>query len=51
MRHRIGYSDVLWAIEEAEGRRVNFPDIRGEMMMVRVQAAAVFEAHDIGGMQ
>lgn len=41
MRHRIGFSDVLWALEEAEGRYVNFPSIAEGQIMVRVQGAAV----------
>jgi len=41
MRHRLGYTDVLWAIEEAEGKQVIFPEIPQDRIMVRVQAAAV----------
>lgn len=41
MRHRLGYTDVLWAIEEAEGKKVVFPEIPQGRIMVRVQAAAV----------
>jgi carbamoyl-phosphate synthase large subunit len=41
MRHRLGYTDVLWAIEEAEGKQVGFPEIPQDRIMVRVQAAAV----------
>jgi carbamoyl-phosphate synthase large subunit len=41
MRHRLGYTDVLWAIEEAEGKKVVFPEIPQDRIMVRVQAAAV----------
>lgn len=41
MRHRLGYTDVLWAIDEAEGKRVVFPEIPQGRIMVRVQAAAV----------
>lgn len=51
MRHRMGFSDVLWAIEEAEGKSVRFPLIQNDTIMVRVQAAAVFTARQIGGMQ
>lgn len=42
MRHRIGYTDVLWAIEEAEGKSINFPKIAQDQMMVRLQGAAVY---------
>jgi carbamoyl-phosphate synthase large subunit len=48
MRHRIGFTDVLWAIEEAEGKTVNFPKVQKNKIMVRVQAAAVFENKEDG---
>jgi carbamoyl-phosphate synthase large subunit len=41
MRHRIGFSDVLWALDEAEGKSINFPDISPNRIMVRVQGATV----------
>ena len=41
MRHRIGFSDVLWALEEAEGKSVVFPEIPQDRIMVRVQGATV----------
>ena len=41
MRHRIGYSDVLWALDETEGKSVVFPEIPQDRIMVRVQGAAV----------
>ena len=41
MRHRIGYSDVLWALDEAEGKTVNFPHIPKNQIMVRVQGASI----------
>ncbi len=41
MRHRLGYTDVLWAIEEAEGKQVVFPEIAQDRIMVRVQGATV----------
>lgn len=48
MRHRIGFSDVLWAIEEADGNIVRFPTIDRNKIMVRVQAAAIFDPMDTG---
>lgn len=42
MRHRLGYTDVLWAIEEAEGKQVVFPEIPQGRIMVRVQAAVIY---------
>ncbi len=41
MRHRLGYTDVLWALEEAEGKSVAFPDIHQDQIMVRVQGATI----------
>ncbi len=41
MRHRIGFSDVLWALDEAEGKPIGFPDISPNQIMVRVQGATV----------
>lgn len=41
MRHRLGFTDVLWALDEAEGGRVEFPDIEVGKIMVRVQGAMV----------
>ena len=41
MRHRLGYTDVLWAIEEAEGKQIVFPEIPQGRILVRVQGAAV----------
>ncbi len=42
MRHRLGYSDLLWAIDEAEGKSVHFPKIAQDQMMVRVQNATIY---------
>lgn len=42
MRHRMGFTDVLWALDEAEGTPVSFPDLPGNQIMVRVQGALVF---------
>lgn len=41
MRHRLGYTDVLWALDEAEGKSVVFPEIAQDRIMVRVQGATV----------
>lgn len=48
MRHRIGFTDVLWAIDEAEGKTVSFPQASNNKIMVRVQAAAVFDTKEPG---
>ena len=39
MRHRIGFCDLLWAIDEAQGLEVDFPCIEVNQCMVRVQDA------------
>lgn len=41
MRHRVGFTDVLWSIDEAEGKSINFPEISENLIMVRVQDAAI----------
>ena len=41
MRHCIGFSDVLWTLEEAEGKSVVFPEIPQDRIMVRVQGVTV----------
>ncbi|WP_018506508.1 ATP-grasp domain-containing protein [Thiobacillus thioparus] len=43
MRHRLGYTDVLWAIDEAEGKQVVFPEISQDRIMVRVQSAVIID--------
>ena len=48
MRHRMGFTDVLWAIEEAEGKTVSYPTIPDNKIMVRVQAAATFDHAESG---
>lgn len=42
MRHRLGYTDVLWALDETEGKSVVFPEIPQDRIMVRVQGATVY---------
>jgi carbamoyl-phosphate synthase large subunit len=49
MRHRLGFTDVLWSFQEAEGEPVVFPKISVGTIMVRVQAAATFSIKDTGG--
>ncbi|NHQ59245.1 ATP-grasp domain-containing protein [Chlorobium sp. BLA1] len=41
MRHLIGFSDLLWALEEAEGKSVNFPVFPENQIMVRIQGALI----------
>lgn len=46
MRHRVGFSDVLWALDEIEGKSVIFPEIPQDRILVRVQDASVIESVD-----
>jgi len=48
MRHRLGYCDVLWAMDEVEGRAVTYPEIAIDKIMVRVQTAAIFDGTQDG---
>lgn len=48
MRHRIGFSDVLWALDEIEGKSVVFPEIPQGRILVRVQGASAIESVDTG---
>jgi carbamoyl-phosphate synthase large subunit len=41
MRHRVGFTDLLWALEEAEGKSVIYSEIPQDRIMVRVQGATV----------
>lgn len=41
MRHRIGFTDVLWALDEAEGKLVTFPKLPIDRTIVRVQGATI----------
>jgi carbamoyl-phosphate synthase large subunit len=43
MRHRIGFTDVLWALDEAEGKSFKFPEMAIGQRMVRVH-----DVHMIG---
>jgi len=41
MRHRVGFSDVLWSIAEAEGKPIHYPHIQGDIQMARTQGAVI----------
>ena len=43
MRHRLGFSDVVWAFEELQGQSVSFPVVEAGSVMVRVQDAVVVQ--------
>ncbi len=43
MRHRLGFKDVLWAIEEAEGKDFEYASILSNKILVRIQDAAIFD--------
>jgi carbamoyl-phosphate synthase large subunit len=41
MRHRVGFCDVLWSLDELEGVRIRFPKIKSDQIFVRTQDARV----------
>jgi len=43
MRHRLGFNDLLWAIEEAEGKEVSYSPVSENKIIVRIQEAAIFD--------
>lgn len=43
MRHRLGFKDLLWAIEEAEGKEISYSPVPENKIMVRIQGAAIFD--------
>ena len=43
MRHRLGFTDLLWAIEEAEGKGINYLAVPNNKITVRIQEAAIFD--------
>lgn len=46
MRHKLGFTDVVWAFQELEGRAVSFPRIETGTVIVRTQDAAVLPRTD-----
>ena len=44
MRHRLGFTDVVWAFEELQGQAVSFPSIASGQVMVRLQDAVVVKS-------
>jgi len=41
MRHKLGFSDVVWALDEAEGNNVHFPVVENGIEIVRTQGASI----------
>lgn len=41
MRHQLGFTDVVWALDEAEGKPIEFPVLEEGQVMVRTQGAAI----------
>lgn len=41
MRHRFGFTDVLWAVAEAEGKNVAYPKIPQNGILARIQDGVV----------
>lgn len=48
MRHRAGFTDVVWALEEAQGNTIEFRAIPAGTVMVRTQGAAVINDRTTG---
>lgn len=44
MRNQLGYTDVIWALNEAEGLPVQFPHFEDGRIMVRTQGSAVLNS-------
>lgn len=44
MRHQIGFADVLWALNEADGKTIQFPQIPQGTTIVRTQGAVILES-------
>lgn len=44
MRHRLGFTDVLWTLKEIEGSYIHFPVLTEGQIMVRTQGAEVISA-------
>ena len=41
LRHALGWTDVVWALDEAEGRPVVFPDVKVGAVVARTHGAVV----------
>lgn len=48
MRHRIGYTDVLWALDEAEKKLISFNEVAEGQIITRVQGALVLNNSNNG---
>lgn len=48
MRHRSGFSDVAWSLEELEGGVIEFPSIAPGRVIVRTQGATVIDKLEEG---
>ncbi|TVO54360.1 ATP-grasp domain-containing protein [Denitromonas halophila] len=48
MRHRLGFTDVVWAFEELQGNSIRFPAIAAGQVMVRIQDAVVVKDSGLG---
>jgi carbamoyl-phosphate synthase large subunit len=43
MRHKLGFTDVAWSLDELEGKPVLFPVLREGRVAVRTQGAAILD--------
>ena len=46
MRHRIGFCDLLWAIDESQGLDIDLPKIAIDQCMVRTQDAKILNNYE-----
>lgn len=44
MRHKLGFTDVLWTLDELDGRTVNFASVPPGRMAVRTQNTVILES-------
>lgn len=45
MRNQLGFTDVLWALDEIKGVSIEFPLIKAGQVIVRTQGAAILNKH------
>jgi carbamoyl-phosphate synthase large subunit len=48
MRHRLGFTDVLWALDEVDNQAITFPPNPTNKIMVRVQGALILDDNESG---
>ena len=46
MRHKLGFCDLLWAIDESQGLDIDLPKIAIDQCMVRTQDAKILNNYE-----